>query len=68
MYSEKLIRDMARCHGEERYAGGRIYTYIVIDDCWQVSRDANGNIIPSTLERVSFRHESTRRLRSTQRD
>ena len=22
------------------------YQYIVIDDCWQVSRDANGNIVP----------------------
>jgi alpha-galactosidase len=22
------------------------YEYVVIDDCWQVSRDANGNIIP----------------------
>src|SRR3569833_3024956 len=22
------------------------YTYIVIDDCWQVSRDAQGNIVP----------------------
>src|SRR5579862_4202536 len=22
------------------------YQYIVIDDCWQVSRDASGNIVP----------------------
>jgi alpha-galactosidase len=22
------------------------YEYVVIDDCWQVSRDANGNIVP----------------------
>lgn len=22
------------------------YLYVVIDDCWQVSRDANGNIVP----------------------
>ena len=22
------------------------YQYVVIDDCWQVSRDANGNIVP----------------------
>jgi len=22
------------------------YEYIVIDDCWQVGRDENGNIIP----------------------
>ncbi len=25
------------------------YTYIVIDDCWQVGRDANGNIIPDPV-------------------
>ena len=24
------------------------YQYIVIDDCWQVSRDANGNIVPDS--------------------
>ena len=22
------------------------YQYVVIDDCWQVSRDAEGNIVP----------------------
>src|SRR5579884_2691075 len=22
------------------------YTYVVIDDCWQISRDAQGNIVP----------------------
>lgn len=43
--SEKLIRDMADAMVKSgmREAG---YTYIVIDDCWQVSRDANGNLIP----------------------
>ncbi len=24
------------------------YRYIVIDDCWQISRDANGNIVPDS--------------------
>ena len=43
--SEKLIREIADAMVESgmRDAG---YKYIVIDDCWQVSRDAQGNIVP----------------------
>jgi alpha-galactosidase len=42
--SEKLIRQAADAlvSSGMRDAG---YEYIVIDDCWQVSRDANGNIV-----------------------
>jgi alpha-galactosidase len=42
---EKMIRDMA----DGMVASGMKdagYTYIVIDDCWQVSRDPQGNIVP----------------------
>ncbi len=43
--SESLIREMtdAAITSGMKEAG---YEYIVIDDCWQVSRDDNGNIIP----------------------
>ncbi len=43
--SEKLIREMADAMVSSgmKEAG---YQYIVIDDCWQVSRDASGNIVP----------------------
>ena len=43
--SETLIREMADAMVDSgmRDAG---YQYIVIDDCWQVDRDANGNIVP----------------------
>ena len=43
--SEKLIRDMADAlvSSGMKDAG---YQYVVIDDCWQVSRDAEGNIVP----------------------
>jgi alpha-galactosidase len=43
--SEKLIRQAADAlvSSGMRDAG---YEYIVIDDCWQVSRDATGNIVP----------------------
>jgi alpha-galactosidase len=43
--SEKLIKEMADAMVSSgmRDAG---YNYIVIDDCWQVSRDSAGNIIP----------------------
>ncbi|MDP1675341.1 MAG: glycoside hydrolase family 27 protein [Bacteroidota bacterium] len=42
---EKLIREMADAMVSNgmKDAG---YEYIVIDDCWQVSRDENGNIVP----------------------
>jgi alpha-galactosidase len=42
--SETLIREMA----DAMVASGMKeagYRYIVIDDCWQVNRDANGNIV-----------------------
>jgi alpha-galactosidase len=43
--SEKLIRGMADAMvSSGMKAAG--YDYIVIDDCWQVSRDAKGNILP----------------------
>ena len=43
--NEDLIRSMADAMVSSgmRDAG---YQYVVIDDCWQVSRDQNGNIIP----------------------
>ena len=42
--SDELVRGMADAMVKSgmKDAG---YQYIVIDDCWQVSRDANGNII-----------------------
>ena len=43
--SEKLIKEMAEAlvNTGMKDAG---YEYIVIDDCWQVDRDAEGNIVP----------------------
>ena len=43
--SEDMIRDMADAMVKSgmKDAG---YQYIVIDDCWQVARDSNGNIVP----------------------
>ena len=43
--SEDLIRQIADAMVSSgmKEAG---YQYIVIDDCWQVNRDANGNIVP----------------------
>jgi alpha-galactosidase len=43
--SETLIKEMtdAMVSSGMKDAG---YEYIVIDDCWQVSRDENGNIVP----------------------
>ena len=43
--SESLIRDMADAlvTSGMKDAG---YQYLVIDDCWQTSRDASGNIVP----------------------
>ena len=43
--SESLIRDMADAMVASGMADAG-YQYIVIDDCWQVSRDADGNIVP----------------------
>jgi alpha-galactosidase len=43
--SEELIQSMA----DGMVASGMQeagYQYVVIDDCWQVSRDENGNIVP----------------------
>jgi alpha-galactosidase len=43
--SEQLIRDAADAMvGSGMQAAG--YEYVVIDDCWQVGRDSNGNILP----------------------
>ena len=44
---EELIKEMADAMVESgmKEAG---YEYIVIDDCWQVSRDENGNIQPDS--------------------
>jgi alpha-galactosidase len=43
--SEKLIKEMAdtMVTSGMRDAG---YVYLVIDDCWQIDRDAQGNILP----------------------
>ena len=43
--NEKLIRDSADnlVNSGMKDAG---YQYVVIDDCWQVGRDAQGNIVP----------------------
>ncbi len=43
--SEKLIKEMADAMVTSgmRDAG---YIYLVIDDCWQIDRDAQGNIMP----------------------
>jgi len=43
--SEKLVKGMADAMvtSEMKDAG---YQYVVIDDCWQVSRDGEGNIVP----------------------
>jgi alpha-galactosidase len=43
--SEKLIKEMADAMVTSgmRDAG---YVYLVIDDCWQIDRDAQGNILP----------------------
>ena len=43
--SEQLIRDMADAMAASGMADAG-YEYIVIDDCWQVDRDADGNIVP----------------------
>ncbi len=45
--SEKLIKETA----DELVSTGMKdagYEYIVIDDCWQVSRDTSGNIVPDS--------------------
>jgi alpha-galactosidase len=45
--SEDLIKSMA----DGMVASGMKdagYQYVVIDDCWQVGRDADGNIVPDT--------------------
>jgi alpha-galactosidase len=43
--SDKLIREMADAivRSGMKDAG---YQYVIIDDCWQVGRDADGNILP----------------------
>ncbi len=43
--SEQMIREMADAMVSSGMAAAG-YEYIVIDDCWQVERDADGNIVP----------------------
>ena len=43
--SEKLIREMADAMVENGMLEAG-YTYLVIDDCWQIGRDSLGNIVP----------------------
>ena len=43
--SEKLIKEIADAMAASGMADAG-YEYIVIDDCWQVERDADGNIVP----------------------
>ena len=43
--SEKLVKEMADAMAASGMADAG-YEYIVIDDCWQVDRDADGNIVP----------------------
>ena len=59
--SETLIREMADAMVSTgmKDAG---YQYVVIDDCWQVARDANGNDRPRPGA-VPGRHEGAGRLR-----
>ena len=42
--SEKLIKEMADAMAASGMADAG-YEYIVIDDCWQIDRDADGNIV-----------------------
>src|SRR5690242_14807478 len=46
--SDPLIRGVADAIASNgmRDAG---YQYVVIDDCWQVSRDRNGRIVPDSV-------------------
>jgi alpha-galactosidase len=43
--NEQLLRGMADAMVTSGLKGAG-YQYLVIDDCWQVARDENGNIIP----------------------
>ena len=43
--NEKLIKEIADAMVTSGMKGAG-YEYIVIDDCWQIKRDSNGNIIP----------------------
>ena len=60
--SDEMIRGMADAMVKSgmKDAG---YQYVNVDDCWQVSRDANGNIVADP-QRFPTRNESPRRLRS----
>ena len=58
--SEDLIKSMA----DGMVASGMKdagYQYVVIDDCWQVSRDADGNIVPDA-QRFPSGMKGARRL------
>jgi alpha-galactosidase len=61
--SEKLIKEMADAMVTSgmRDAG---YVYLVIDDCWQIDRDAQGNILPDP-QRFPSRVKSGRAVVAT---
>ena len=42
--SEKLVKEMADAMAASGMADAG-YEYVVIDDCWQIDRDADGNIV-----------------------
>src|ERR1035438_9981095 len=56
--NEDMIRDTADAMVKSgmKDAG---YQYVNIDDCWQVSRDANGNIVADPQDRKSTRLNSS---------
>ncbi len=59
--SEQLIKSMA----DAMVSSGMKdvgYRYVLIDDCWQISRDDAGNIVADP-QRFPFRHQSARRVR-----
>ena len=60
--SDELVRGMADAMVKSgmKDAG---YQYIVIDDCWQVSRDANANIVARSAA-LSQRDQGARGLRA----
>lgn len=63
--NEQQIRDMADLivANGMRDAG---YTYVNVDDCWQVGRDADGNIVVDSVRFPSW-HKGIGRLYTFQR-
>src|SRR5438552_11379628 len=62
--SEQLIRETADAMVSTGMQSAG-YQYVNIDDCWQVSRDAQGNIVADAT-RFSLRHQRSCRLRTPQ--